>query len=713
MCPYPSQVKQDFSHEDPDIETVFKLRFNLSRYIQVAATPDDSELKYTGPLFQRLATIQIVGSGTSHTLCAEQKASWKWLEDTLHHAASTFAIDSLLPMEFAMLPMPSSYGYLRVHKKHAHALRCAQRSRLAFHTLMGLVNLFYGRALVRYETGSYSDPRRPLSPSRTLIHSGLSETHVCDILDALQPEVLGRCVGVVLDPQSSGLGIVYPYLNRIRVPVWVKIGSSKGIFNKNSIKYHSFHIAIPSKDEEIRVRALVHKTTADEYQPSSSDVDPDSLHQWEALVEKRRSVRESFEAGASDGVKARVKARLQAALDFIIPTHRDGTRFFMWYRSKRGRFRGELDLADAKKEFETRRRGEFVYDDVSNQWDICSLFDKDREIPQEDAQMELPSQEILATPAPLLNRPPALPSDHNEVGRTVVHQSTIGQDVLFSTSLEDVLSSRCGLVCCSEDEIRSASDFVQVEDSQLVDTHTVRKYIMEVNLPLERHSNEFAVRYFISTLVLVLEPPSIIWDLHPDHARQLLSQNAYFQIHQVKDKSLPGYLVLPLIQKYARTWNLFLAQATSVVQCIREQWGPSLEDVVLCLFERGIPFKVLFHSEYPSLPRPITVFESNRRPYGWTADKYEYADYELRRNRLLRLPHVRVAAAQAGGILWRLCKQELANEIPNGPSADVVYFADMSKDSSHTLIYDTLSEHEIEILCGIYYVDTGAPFFLV
>ncbi|KAG1732330.1 hypothetical protein EDD22DRAFT_735133, partial [Suillus occidentalis] len=94
------------------------------------------------------------------------------------------------------------------------------------------------------------------------------------------------------------------------------------------------------------------------------------------------------------------------------------------------------------------------------------------------------------------------------------------------------------------------------------------------------------------------------------------------------------------------------------------------------------------------------------RPFGWTADKYEYADYELRRNRLLRLPHVRVAAAQAGGILWRLCKQELANDIPNGPSADVVYFADMSNESSKTLVYDTLSEHEIEILCGIYYVDT-------
>jgi hypothetical protein len=77
------------------------------------------------------------------------------------------------------------------------------------------------------------------------------------------------------------------------------------------------------------------------------------------------------------------------------------------------------------------------------------------------------------------------------------------------------------------------------------------------------------------------------------------------------------------------------------------------------------------------------------------------------------LPHVRVTAAQAGGILWCLCKQELTNEILNGLLADVVYFRDMSNDSSHMLIYDTLSEHKIEILYSIYDIDAGAPFFLL
>ncbi|KAG2083675.1 uncharacterized protein F5147DRAFT_782825 [Suillus discolor] len=75
VCPFSSKVKPDFMHEDSDPEEIFKLQFILSRYIQVAATPDNSELKYTGTLFQRLATIQRVPSGTSYALSSEQKSS--------------------------------------------------------------------------------------------------------------------------------------------------------------------------------------------------------------------------------------------------------------------------------------------------------------------------------------------------------------------------------------------------------------------------------------------------------------------------------------------------------------------------------------------------------------------------------------------------------------------------------------------------------------
>ncbi|KAG1899886.1 uncharacterized protein F5891DRAFT_894264, partial [Suillus fuscotomentosus] len=93
------------------------------------------------------------------------------------------------------------------------------------------------------------------------------------------------------------------------------------------------------------------------------------------------------------------------------------------------------------------------------------------------------------------------------------------------------------------------------------------------------------------------------------------------------------------------------------------------------------------------------------RPHNWQPDKVEYMDYECRRNRLLKLPHVRVAVAQ-GGILWRICKQELASDIPSGPSKDVQFFSDMSPDAPCDHLFDTLSKQEIDILCGVYHVLT-------
>ncbi|KAG1799238.1 uncharacterized protein HD556DRAFT_1231448 [Suillus plorans] len=164
--------------------------------------------------------------------------------------------------------------------------------------------------------------------------------------------------------------------------------------------------------------------------------------------------------------------------------------------------------------------------------------------------------------------------------------------------------------------------------------------------------------------------------------------------------------MIPCIEKYSCLWNLVINSPVSVVQCIRERWGPSLEDVIIFLFERGIKFKVLLHVWYSPVSHPRTVFQSNWRPSGWEPDKYEYMNYELRRNQLLRLPHVRVVAPQ-GGILWCLCKQELASDIPSGPSRDVQCFADTSRHTSPQYIFDTLTTEEIETLCGLYYVGTG------
>jgi hypothetical protein len=391
----------------------------------------------------------------------------------------------------------------------------------------------------------------------------------------------------------------------------------------------------------------------------------------------------------------------------------------MWYRSLKGRVRGELVREDANKEFESRPKGHFAYDEVSNEWDICSLFDVDQydkdhdDATYDDSPLDSSDSHIdntvVAVPRPEITKPMILPPHHNEIGRSIVHHGDIEEDILFASSLEDVLSSRYGLTYRTQLEIQSASDFTTIEDARIVELSVVRKYLMEMNLPLSLKRNDFAVRYFVSCLVHRIALPSIIWDLHPDRAQELVESNVYFDITFVKDGSCIGYTMIPRIAKYARTWNLIIESATSVIQCIREQWGPSLEDVIICIFDRGIRFKVISAVVHHPIPRPKTVFESNYRAFGWQPDKYEYMDYEVRRNRLLRMPHVRVAVAQ-GGILWRLCKQELAAVIPSGPSTDVHFFADAS---SCKYLFDTLSEEEIDVLCGVYHVDTGVYLMLL
>jgi hypothetical protein len=549
-----------------------------------------------------------------------------------------------------------------------------------------------------------------------LLNSGLSEAHVSDIINALQPQVLGRCVGVILDPRTTEWGSLFPYLNRIRVPVWLKIGRQSGAYDPETFKSDHFKLASPNNDEKLRIGGIINKAISEEVISGPSDTDPDGLHRWNALSDARKLKRVEFFSTASESIKEHVQKRLEDAVKFILPTRRDGTRFFTWYRSRKGRFRGEIDYEDAKKEFESRSQGQFVYDEVSNQWDICSLFESNPDDIHEDIATcddpavdfnEVEIQDTVAPiPAPVINKPPILLSDHNDIGRNIIYGGDVCEDILFSHSLEDVLFSRYGLVCHAQSEIQSQGDFRAVEESQMIDTYTVRKYLMEMNLPLLQPKNEFSIQYFVSCLVQDINPPSIMWDLHPDNIQQLIVSDLHFKVESIKDATCTGYLIIPRVEKYCRPWNLFIDSPLSAVQCIRGRWGPSLEDIILCLFERGIKFKVLRHVRYPPVPRPRTVFQSTWRPPGWEPDKYEYRDYELRRNQLLRLPHVRVVAAQ-GGIVWRLCKQELASDIPSGPSRDVQFFADMSRQASHQYLFDTLTQEEIEILCGLYYVGTG------
>ncbi|KAG0694670.1 hypothetical protein DFH29DRAFT_880550 [Suillus ampliporus] len=70
------------------------------------------------------------------------------------------------------------------------------------------------------------------------------------------------------------------------------------------------------------------------------------------------------------------------------------------------------------------------------------------------------------------------------------------------------------------------------------------------------------------------------------------------------------------------------------------------------------------------------------------------------------------AIVAQGGILWCLCKQELASGIPSGPSKDVEIFADISPSASKCYLFNTLRNREINVLCGVYHIATTLVLYL-
>ncbi|KAG1763975.1 hypothetical protein EV702DRAFT_1051518 [Suillus placidus] len=193
VCLSFSEVKDDFKHEDPDPEEIFKLRFTLRQYIQTASTPDDMELKYSGPLLQCLATINI-----NYWIC--------FMEE---------------------------------------------------------------------------------------------------------------------------------------------VGRLNGAYDPKTFKADKSKLAAPCKAKKITVGSVINKTISEDTAPDSSMSIPNSLHRWDALIEAHKHKQVDFDNHASDSIKKCVHEHLEKAANFLLPTRPDGTRFFMWYRSKKGRFRGEIDFEDA------------------------------------------------------------------------------------------------------------------------------------------------------------------------------------------------------------------------------------------------------------------------------------------------------------------------------------------------------------------------------
>jgi hypothetical protein len=168
------------------------------------------------------------------------------------------------------------------------------------------------------------------------------------------------------------------------------------------------------------------------------------------------------------------------------------------------------------------------------------------------------------------------------------------------------------------------------------------------------------------------------------------------------------YLLWPKSSESTRV--LALTSAVAVLQIVRLGLGQDMEEVMESLLDHGITFNTLIlrqHHPQP-VPRPIPQYSGlGYRPKNYVPDEVDYRAYELIRRRLLQSNCGR-AALLMGGIVARLARDDVQKEsVYKGPSdsdgRDGVFFS----DGQSTYWDNRLTDYEVDIICGVYCVDTG------
>ena len=178
-------------------------------------------------------------------------------------------------------------------------------------------------------------------------------------------------------------------------------------------------------------------------------------------------------------------------------------------------------------------------------------------------------------------------------------------------------------------------------------------------------------------------------------------------------------------------WKLVVFDAITALECVRRSQYPTYSNetsILTALIPCGIGFStrlVPSHAYHVPPVRHEPVYGLGYRPKDWevTDDSWlaNYSSY-IDAHKFLLESSRSVAAFKQGGIVWRLAIdvlgfQEVSTvmlDAINGPTPDVFG----PKGTGHYFVAngepwcdDQLSEHELDIICGVYRVYTGLYLF--
>ncbi|KAJ7166518.1 hypothetical protein C8R43DRAFT_877968, partial [Mycena crocata] len=392
-----------------------------------------------------------------------------------------------------------------------------------------------------------------------------------------------------------------------------------------------------------------------------------------------RASRETFEE-----TKTREQREAHASKGAVLG--KKGARVFTWEKTNGYYIRraaGHSKYEDVWEEYGPRQRR---YDSFYNEWDVCEEFG-----PADDAATD--------------------DDDHDDIDDDLPDMLPVDAELEEGMIFEPGKSSVVDLA-----HAHQLSELATETDS-VVEYASIAPFLGNTELVIPNEAQLDHFRVFLAHCQKAKSPhdiPKSLLDFH-----QQMSELYEMWTVQVRREILNGRLYYVV----AETHNvchlyILLESATSTLEIVRQGWGPSLKEVISKLLCRGVPFLTCFRCDEvptgkPGARNPYSGL--GFRPQNYKPDHHDYQTYVALRSVFLRSPRGR-AALLSGGIIGRLARAVVPDEeVLRGPSDDATINGICLWDGHSQQAYwdDTLTEQEIDLICGVYHISTGWSFFFI
>ncbi len=426
-----------------------------------------------------------------------------------------------------------------------------------------------------------------------------------------------------------------------------------------------------------------------------------------------------------------------------MPIKKPTMKVFHWKKDDNGQWQRTAVLKQLRSEIlDDYGKNQKVFDERTNEWDCCSdmgeldaeerqaLWDEtdecvlstSQDLPPlaPDASNISPQQLSVSAPTPVtfnhansvssavhfcpsdkLPTDTCLETDHR---RALLKESTAYMPDLHSPAetlrlffgfIAPPPSVRLALPKPSEQQIKELALGVGCPNPALIQSYVETPY------------GRYAPNFFWSMSQSPLIPPSnALFDLARGNTQNIQQRRRIKFLRQ-----LPGDVYLFDFEKEATVeWHICVTDVSLALFIVRLDDELSDYDVAQTLLNQGSPFWTVLPSlPFPVVPSPLGISRLRLSTYQFTAE--DYHGYCHDRAEVLTSPRVARQALMRGGILWRLAMEHASfQDVLAGPSIVATIHHQckpFNKGSDGIYIDDVLTIHEMEVICGVYYVYTG------